>query len=297
MSSETSKCLGVAEQIIRVLDDPSIFERYMRIKEKIMTPTAVSPTKDPAARQLITENRSLVLRIEELKADFLKQKHLESWIVTQMQLLLASLLPNCGNATYDSFTEASSGLLATIEAKFASHQFLRDRLVEENRSLQESLLGLKESALSQIENSRTQRVDADANWAKTRTSVSARIRELQEAVSQGEKKLAKLQQKTISLKATVSNLPLPEAAQERESEIEEKLNAAHERRNLLRHERDMLQFSVRQFENEFAELERIQKFRVDGGQGTVTPDELRAEVERLETQNTRLRRALQDLQE
>jgi hypothetical protein len=294
MATPTAKCLGVAEQIIRVLDDPSIYERYMKLKEKMLLAAPHSSPPNPQARQLILENRSLVLRIEELKADSLKQKHLESWVITQIQLLQSQLLPASSRLTYASFSDASNNLLDTIEAKLASHRFLRDRLIEENRLLQESIQSMKDSVLTQIEESRKRRVDSDADWERTRSNVLAKIDDMQEKIAKARVKLSKLQEKTFRLRTAVSKLPQPEVARVRVITAEDRLNKADDRKSQLRHERDKLRLALRELDNELIELHRIEQFGVDPGAKRWSADtgSLEAEIVDLEKQNGILHEAL-----
>jgi hypothetical protein len=295
MSSDLSpaeKCLSVAERIIRVLDDPSIYERYMRVKEQMFLTGArsLSPVHSPQARQLALENRSLTLRLQEMRDEALQQVDLQHWAITQLEILQRQILPESSLGPFDSIEEACTAILESIEMRLTTHQFLRDRLEDENRQLQEALEKLRQNTVNEINRSRQARVDKTAGWQRAQIETHKEMTVKEQVIARAKAKLGKLRQANMKLEQTVAEISEACEAPGRKEEAEERLNKAEAERERMKQEVADLKFSSRELTHEIAELRRITELGV--GAPAVDPrmaaSLLEAEVTELEMQNTSL---------
>jgi hypothetical protein len=286
-ASPFQKCLTVAERILRALDDPSVYERYMRIKEQMVHTRAksFSPVHSPQARQIILENRNLALRLQEMQAELANERQLEQWLLTQLEVLQHQILPESSLPPLRSLEDATTAILQTIETRVTTHQFLRDRLTEEGRQLQEAIQKLKQRTLDQIDGSRQSRVGLNASWQRTQIEANQAMAAKAQLIERAPHDLGKVRQGRVKLEREIGQLPEVAEIELRKEEAEERLNQAEAKRDCLRQELRSLNFQRRRIGNEIEELRRIEGLGLSLGAQRIDG---RAEASRLESEITEL---------
>jgi hypothetical protein len=262
-----NKCLGVAEQIIGALNDPSVYERYVKIKAGIFSTPELWGSEE--YRRLLSENRTLNLRLEEIKGKFDQEVTVEEWAANQLRIMQNEFLPESAANPFRTFDEASTSILCMIENKVAGHRFLRKKLETENQYLRDLIHDMKTDSLEHIEASRKRRIDREGHWAQAEEIVHQRIATLKRTAESVRRKLIEVIKQTTVLRATVEGLESSPKKDQKEDIREKRMDELGEQQQGLTSEWNRLRFEIKKTNNEIAELQKIRHFAVDPDDGMV----------------------------
>ena len=261
-SAQIGKCLSVAERIVCALDDPSIYERYMRIKAKLMDDNSGSREMSSEARQLMIENKNLSLRLDELKGETERDHKILEWVIEQLQLIQVRIIPKASLVEYETFEDAADGLLEAIDTQVASHQFLKGKLAAEIKRTQEMIQAKKSEALSSIEKTRDDRVDGEARIERLKRKVQKKIKLLDEETESTEQQITAALEETSTLKAKLRKLKVPQDTDIKREQYEQKMNSIADEQEKMKQQIEQLKFALKQTNNEITERQRINHFMI-----------------------------------
>ena len=171
-----STVLEISENIIKALDDKSIYERYSKIKNQIMQ--EFQNSANPKKRQLIMENQDLSNRIKQIKAEYSQADYLHSYIFAQFQILQATIIPNVPKTEFTSFEQAAKSLTEVIDTKLMSHQFLKQKLADENEQLKRVIQTLRSDSVNEIDRIKKKRIDMSSDWERKKERLNKQLREI-----------------------------------------------------------------------------------------------------------------------
>ena len=249
--SATHKILEIGEKIIQALDDPTIFQRYNIIKEKIMD--EYKNISSPQLRQLIVENKDLSDRIGQLNLEYSQENYLNNYIISQIELMQTKIIPNVTHVPFASVTEASNALLEVISTKLMSHQFLKQKLSAENEKLKQAIQDMRNNTLSEVDKIKKRRIENSTNWQKKEKEMAQQLNEIEASIIEYK---AKMPSDTEMLKRQLNSIIINEKPRD---VAEAKLNEIELKSNKLRSQVQRLQFAIQKINLELEGLKKLQK--------------------------------------
>lgn len=244
------KILDIGERIIQALDDPTIFQRYTTIKEKIMEDYKHSSS--PQMRKLIIENQDLSERINQLNAQYSQDNYLKTYIISQIELIQTKIIPNVTRVPFVSVEEASSSLMEVLNTKLMSHQFLKQKLADENEKLKQAIQDMRNSSLSEIDRIKKRRIEISTNWQKKEKEIADQLNEIGASIIEYN---AKMPSDTEMLKKQLNSIIIDEKPRDK---AEAKLNDIELKRNKLRSQVQKLRFAIQKINLEIEGLKKVQ---------------------------------------
>lgn len=245
------KVLEIGEKIVQALDDPSIFQRYSNIKEKIMD--EYKNISNPQMRQLIAENKDLTDRINQLNIEYSQENYLNSYIISQIEFIQAKIIPNIVRVPFSSVKEASDSLLEVMNTKLMSHQFLKQKLSTENEKLKQAIQDMRNDSLSEIDKIKKRRIEISTNWQKKEKEMTQQLNEIEASILEYN---AKMPSDTEMLNRQLNSIIINEKPRDL---AEAKLTEVELKRNKLRSQVQRLQFTIQKINLELEGLKKVQK--------------------------------------
>lgn len=245
------KVLTIAEQIVQALDDSTIFQRYSNIKQKILDEYAKVST--PQLRQLIIENKDLSERINQIDLQNSRENCLNAYIISQIQILQAKIIPGAPPITSDLVQDATDSLMEVVDTRMMSHQFLKQKLTSENEQLKKSIQEMRNNSVNEIDKIKKKRIDMFSNWQNTEIELKKKLNEIEASIIEYK---AKMPTDTDSLKQQLNSIVLDPT---RVDAAESQLNRVEAQRDKLRMQVKRLQFALQKIEFELDGLKKAQE--------------------------------------
>lgn len=245
------KILQIGEKIVQVLDDQTIFQRYSAIKEKIMDD--YKNISSPQMRQLIVENKDLSDRINQLNIEYSQENYLNSYIISQIELIQTKIIPNVVRMPFSSVREASDSLLEVMNTKLMSHQFLKQKLNAENEKLKQVIHEMRNDSLSEIDKIKKRRIELSTNWQIKEKEMTRQLNEIEASIMELK---AKMPSDTEDLNRQLNSIIIDEKPRDI---AEAKLTEIELKRNKLRSQVQRLQFAIQKINLELEGLKKVQE--------------------------------------
>ena len=251
-SSSIDKCLEVAEKILSVLEDKTVYQRYLQAKNKL------NSSQINSFSQLNSELSRNIQDIQSRKAS----TSVSSYVVQELHAIQMQILPNTADLLHDSIDESIASLLSVIDTKVTSHQFLKQKLTNENKKLKEAISQIKEVSLNDIQEGRKQRISNDENWAHRKS----RLIELEKAAQNEKMKIKKQIEKTKNenedMRLEIAKIKLEtENRNKIIAEAEEHIDVISDDITSLNEELNMVKYEYEMAKNSNISLSSIQKFK------------------------------------
>ena len=284
-----TKCLDVAEKIIQALDDPDINQKYFSLKEKILQD---SLPQGQHLKQIRDENRLLQVKLKMLHEQINSHSEIENYMVQEMSTITKSIIPN-STFTSQTFTDSCKDLLDAYQTAFESHKFLRQKLVDTQNKLKDSLLNLKTSHSEEMDSIRRKRTLSTEEWKQKKIKLHDKMNDLTIKTQQIKSILLKLELENQQIqddnsKAQIKSPKLKESLKQ----LENKGADVEMKRNRLLKEKSLLSFQLKKLRNEQKELGNLNdQFHISANPKVVI-NQLRLEIEKLEENNKKLKASI-----
>lgn len=278
-NTSTSKCLEVAEKILSVLEDKSVYQRYLQAKKKL------NSTQYNSFSQLNAELSRNMQEVQSRKTN----TSVSSYVIKELHTIQMQILPNTADLLHDTVEESIASLLSVIGTKITSHQFLKQKLTNENKKLKEAISQIKEVSLNDIQEGRKQRISNDESWSQRKS----RLIELEKAAQNEKAKIKKQIEKTKSengdMRVEVAKINLEiEDRKKIIAEAEEHVDLISDDINSLNEELNRLKYELEMAKNSNNSLSSIQKYKKTNTSLMMEKKRLINEIEELKKKNNML---------
>lgn len=181
---ENEKVLELAEKIISALGDGSIYEKYLKLKQKIISSSSISELSltnslENHLKKIALENRELASRIEMISSA-VKSDSLSDYIITQLCELQAKVLPDVSPRYQHTVQEAAANLLQILNAKNKSNTYFRNSFTKKNNQIEQSINDIESKLNHEIETINNKLISSTKNYKSKEEAANSHLNSIEE---------------------------------------------------------------------------------------------------------------------
>lgn len=273
VSTPQSECLKVAEKILFCLNDTSIQERYLSIKNQIFLRNPQGPELIKHLRKLAIANRNYQNQLEEVKSMAETSDDLTNWMTSQLYALQLKILPVSKTKWPKAIVleDAYKGIIEVLEAKHKSNEIKRQRLTDENTTYTDKISTLNLAANDDIKKAHKRILENDHRFRQYKKQVEEKLEEIRQEIKELQVKLDDTIDENQHISDSIATKE--SAGQQLElsfAHLEKKLNSSKKRYKGLKNQVELLQAEIDSRTRDIEAQRAIQRFGIKGAD----PDEL-----------------------
>lgn len=280
------KCLEYAEQILSSLDDKALYERYLAIKNKMISSNSVFS-------KTIDENIAFQTAISSEINKNNPPISLHNYVIQELYKIQTKILPDTSSIISKTIDEAIQTLYDTINTKFIGHNFAKSHLTQKNSKISKAIKEMRSTAQKEVEDSRKNRLLNIDNWEFKKTKIIDLQKNAIVEKAQLEKQTKRLQENNIEIKNDIAKLQVSIRDKKHElEEIEQHIMNISEEIIDLKTEAEKLKYQVTLANKANENLKGIKKYQPKNPNIIREKQKLLDEIEVLRRRNQDLNASL-----
>lgn len=280
------KCLEYAEQILSSLDDKALYERYLAIKNKMISSNSVFS-------KTIDENIAFQTAISSEINKNNPPISLHNYVIQELYKIQTKILPDTSSIISKTIDEAIQTLYDTVNTKFIGHNFAKSHLTQKNSKISKAIKEMRSTAQKEVEDSRKNRLLNIDNWEFKKTKIIDLQKNAIVEKAQLEKQTKRLQENNIEIKNDIAKLQVSIRDKKHElEEIEQHIMNISEEIIDLKTEAEKLKYQVTLANKANENLKGIKKYQPKNPNIIREKQKLLDEIEVLRRRNQDLNASL-----
>lgn len=280
------KCLEYAEQILSSLDDKALYERYLAIKNKMISSNSVFS-------KTIDENIAFQTAISSEINKNNPHISLHNYVIQELYKIQTKILPDTSSIISKTIDEAIQTLYDTVNTKFIGHNFAKSHLTQKNSKISKAIKEMRSTAQKEVEDSRKNRLLNIDNWEFKKTKIIDLQKNAIVEKAQLEKQTKRLQENNIEIKNDIAKLQVSIRDKKHElEEIEQHIMNISEEIIDLKTEAEKLKYQVTLANKANENLKGIKKYQPKNPNIIREKQKLLDEIEVLRRRNQDLNASL-----